>query len=100
MPERWARVGRFAEYLKFCRGVRLERGERCEFCGRSAPEAGEKRLSPHHILPIARTGVDDPLATVRVNVFLLCGYCHKLQHPGKRSWPWDATARRRGRDLR
>lgn len=92
-------MGKLREYLNFCRTIREDRGGRCEFCGRTAEEACERRLSPHHILAIARTGVDDALATAAVNVFLLCGYCHKLQHPGKREWPWDAAGRRRGRDL-
>ena len=93
-------MGRLRDYLDFVRTTREEAGDRCQFCGRTAEEAGERRLAPHHILSIARTGVSDPLAVSACNVFLLCGWCHKLQHPGKREWPWDAAARRRGRDLR
>lgn len=95
--------GRLKAYLDFCNAVRAERGGRCEGCGRNEQQiqaTGEKRLHIHHLLPVAKSGVDDALVMARANVFLLCGWCHKMQHPGARSWPWDVAARTRGRALR
>jgi len=87
-------------YLAFVRAVRAERGDRCEACKRTASEARERRLHVHHLWPIAASGIQDALATCRANVLLLCGWCHKLQHPGKREVPWDSVAIRRGVALR
>jgi predicted HNH restriction endonuclease len=93
-------VSRTSDYKAFCAAIRLERGDRCQCCGRTAGEAHEKKLHPHHLLPVAESGVADRLATSRANVLLLCGWCHKFQHPGYRRYPWDAAARSRGRALR
>lgn len=91
---------RTGHYLDFCAAVRAERGGRCQCCGRTAEQAQQKRLHPHHILPVADSGVADRLATSRANVLLICNWCHKFQHPGYRRYPWDASARARGRALR
>ena len=87
-------------YLDFVRRVRVERGNRCECCGRTAEEARERALHPHHLLPVAKSGLDDLLATSPGNVLLLCGWCHSLQDPGYRSYDWAGAGVRRGVALR
>lgn len=90
---------KFKAYKRFVQRIRDERGNRCQACKRTAEEARDARLTVHHLLPVAQSGIDDALATSPCNVLLLCGYCHKLQHPGARSWPWDMASRTRAKAL-
>src|SRR5665213_3066284 len=91
---------RTAKYRAFVHGVRVERGDRCEACGRSAVEARQTVLHVHHLWPIAKSGILDALVTCRANVLLVCDWCHAMQHPARRSWPWLAVGAARGRALR
>jgi predicted HNH restriction endonuclease len=93
-------MSRTSDYKAFCAEVRIERGERCQGCGRTAAECGQKALHVHHLWPIAKSGMTDGLVTAKCNVLLVCDWCHKLQHPARRSYPWDAAGRARGRSLR
>jgi predicted HNH restriction endonuclease len=91
--------GRHADYVAFCQAIREERGFRCECCGRTAAEARQEKLHVHHLWPVASSGVADTLATSRVNVILVCNWCHKLQHPGYRRYLWDVASQQRSRAL-
>lgn len=91
---------RTAVYRAFVEAVRVERGNRCQACGRSAADARQGSLHVHHLWPIAKSGISDGLVTCRANVLLVCDYCHTLQHPARRSWPWLAVGAARGRALR
>ncbi len=101
-------MSKMKKYRDFCNAVREERGNKCEGCGRTSEQAEEKHLNVHHLLPVSRSGVDDGLVMSRANVFLMCGWCHKMQHPGQRRWPCGrdagaadgAASRQRGRDLK
>jgi predicted HNH restriction endonuclease len=94
-----AAPSRAAAYLAFCADVIRERGGVCQACKRTAAEARQKALHVHHLLPVARSGVDDGLVTCKANTMVLCNWCHALQHPGRRSWPWLAIGASRGRLL-
>lgn len=89
----------FKSYVDFCATLRVERNRRCQSCGRTAEEAGDRKLHPHHLWPVAKSGVSDALVQSRANVLLVCGWCHKLQHPGHRRWLWDLAANLRGAQL-
>ncbi len=92
-------AGAFQKYVQFCADIRVERNYRCQACGRTAEQAGDRKLHPHHLWPVAKSGVNDALVQSRGNVLLLCGFCHKLQHPGMRRWLWDMAANLRGAQL-
>jgi predicted HNH restriction endonuclease len=87
-------------YVVFCQEIRKERGYRCQCCKRTAEEAREKKLHIHHLWPVAASGINDALVTARVNVILICSWCHKLQHPGMRRYLWDMASNMRSKALR
>ena len=80
-------------YREMLKAVKAERGEWCEACGVPASHV-------HHVLPIARTGITDPLAFEPANVIILCDDCHLLMHPGIRRTDWLTIRALRGKALR
>ena len=83
----------FGAYLALLKRLRRERGERCEICGAPATHG-------HHVIPVSETGIGAPLVIEPANILILCDWCHKMQHPGIRSWGWGEIRASRGRALR
>lgn len=86
---------RRSEYLDFIRRLQRER-RRCDSCRHTAVEVGQAKLHAHHLMPVARLGLDDPAVTDAGNALLLCNACHALFHPLKRTYDWTAAGRNRG----
>lgn len=83
----WTNTRRYRSML---RGIRRERGERCEACGVPASHA-------HHVLPVAETGIAADLAYEPANLIILCDDCHLLMHPLIRKTSWLLIRKLRGR---
>jgi predicted HNH restriction endonuclease len=92
-------MSRTSEYRAFTAAVIAERGSRCESCSRTAAEARQDYLHVHHIWAVSKSGIDSPLVMSRRNVQVLCNYCHRLAHPGFRSWDFHAIGQLRGAAL-
>ena len=80
-------------YRDMLASVRAARGERCEAYGVPARHA-------HHVIPIARTGLNDELAFEPANLIILCDDCHALMHPGIRRTDWLTIRAVRGKAIR
>ena len=91
-PQPKPRSGLFGRYLRTLRRIRQETGDRCEICGAHATHG-------HHIIPVSETGIESEMVVLRGNILLLCDWCHKMQHPGIRSWGWGDIRKSRGRAL-
>ena len=92
-------MSRTADYRAFCRDVIDRRfGGRCFACGRG--EADGVRLFVHHTIPVAALGGSHPGVMSERVVVAVCSFHHELSHGGRRSFPWSAISRARGRLLR
>ncbi|TGK12848.1 HNH endonuclease signature motif containing protein [Leptospira stimsonii] len=83
------------EYKTFVSALVEKRG-RCDSCGNTAKEVGQKKLHIHHLIHVSRLGLSDPAITDEGNVLVLCNHCHSLFHPLKREYNWFMAGVSRG----
>ena len=67
-------------------------GGKCEACGADAKY-------PHHIMPVAATGIHAEMAVDPANLMLLCDHCHTLMHPNCRQYLWKKAKMNRAKLL-
>ncbi|WP_032922440.1 HNH endonuclease [Leptospira santarosai] len=89
---------RLSEYRSFANRIVSERLQ-CESCRATTEEVGQKRLHIHHLMHVARLGLDDPAIIDEGNILVLCNHCHSLFHPGSRVYNWFLAGLNRGVQL-
>lgn len=80
MAEQWA-IGFYtsSEWRKFRKAIILQRGGRCEKCGKGIMD--ESHMIIHHIKEITPENIMQPNVTLNPdNVLLVCNDCHNIIH--------------------
>ncbi|EMM94270.1 HNH endonuclease (plasmid) [Leptospira interrogans serovar Icterohaemorrhagiae] len=84
-----------SEYKMFVNTLVGSRGK-CDSCGNTATEVGQKKLHVHHLIHVVRLGLSDPAILDEGNILVLCNHCHSLFHPLKREYNWFIAGVSRG----